>query len=206
MRMKTDRDQKGAIATNNVVNLSDKRNKGRRRVLFLSGTACLILIMFLFAVGFLHDRQKPALPFELSTMYRQFFSSSLPISNVKRGPIPICSGGNRAGRRVSCLVDGDTGWEAGVKWRLLNVDAPELSSSQCQAERRMALRARQRLQVLMSNGYRIDWTGKTGSYGRALVRIALSDGRYAGDVLLAEGLAQPWPNQGNIWCDGTSRP
>jgi len=110
MRMKTDRDQKGAIATNNVVNLSDKRNKGRRRVLFLSGTACLILIMFLFAVGFLHDRQKPALPFELSAMYRQFFSSSLPISNVKRGPIPICSGGNRAGRRVSCLVDGDTGW------------------------------------------------------------------------------------------------
>jgi hypothetical protein len=27
------------------------------------------------------------------------------------------------------------------------------------------------------------------------------DGRDAGDVLMAEHLAQPWPNRGNVWCE-----
>ncbi len=54
----------------------------------------------------------------------------------------------------------------------------------------------------MSAEYRIDWTGTNGSYGRALVRIALADGRDAGKVLLKEGLAQPWANSGNVWCGG----
>jgi endonuclease YncB( thermonuclease family) len=39
--------------------------------------------------------------------------------------IDMCSGGDRAARKVTCLVDGDTGWERGVKWRLLDIDAPE---------------------------------------------------------------------------------
>lgn len=35
---------------------------------------------------------------------------------------------------------------------------------------------------------------------RDLVRVILNDGRDAGDVLVKEGLAQPWPNKGNKWC------
>ncbi|MEN3793937.1 hypothetical protein [Fulvimarina sp. MAC3] len=37
-------------------------------------------------------------------------------------------------------------------------------------------------------------------YGRALVSIQLSNGRDAGQTLIDEGLAQPWPNSGNPWC------
>ena len=33
------------------------------------------------------------------------------------GMPPVCSGGNRAARKLTCIVDGDTGWENGVKWR-----------------------------------------------------------------------------------------
>ena len=117
-------------------------------------------------------------------------SQAVPAAQIvgfNRGTIPICSGGNRAARKVTCLVDGDTGWEHGVKWRLL-------STPGCSSEYNTAIAARDRLQALMGAGYRIDWTGANGSYGRALVRITLSDGRDAGKVLLKEDLAQPWPN------------
>jgi endonuclease YncB( thermonuclease family) len=39
--------------------------------------------------------------------------------------IDTCSGGNRAARKVTRIVDGDTIWQAGVKMRLLDIDTPE---------------------------------------------------------------------------------
>lgn len=115
--------------------------------------------------------------------------------------IPICSGGDRAARKVTCLVDGDTGWEQGVKWRYRNIDAPEMiEHAECRAEADRAVAARDELRRMMSAGYRVNWSGKHGRYDRAIVTITLADGRDAGETLLAEGLAQPWPNTGNIWC------
>ena len=114
----------------------------------------------------------------------------------------ICSGGNRAARGVTCLVDADTGWERGVKWRLLDIDAPEISRPECQRELEIGNESTRRLQRLMAGGYRIaDSGGKDRtSDRRALVRVILPDGRDAGQVLIREGLAQPWPNKGNKWC------
>lgn len=99
-------------------------------------------------------------------------------------------------------MDGDTGWENGRKWRLKNIDAPELAEHAiCRAEVAKAEEARDRLRELMAGGYRINWTGKNGYYGRAIVTITLGDGRDAGRVLLRERLAQRWPNDGDaIWC------
>lgn len=116
-------------------------------------------------------------------------------------PLPICRGGHRAARHLTCIVDGDTGWENGVKWRYEAIDAPEMSShAGCRAESAKALQSRDRLRELMGAGYRINWSGDKGRYGRQLVTITLADGRDAGDALEAEGLAQPWPNHGNVWC------
>ena len=96
-------------------------------------------------------------------------------------PIDRCSGGNRAERKVTCIVDGDTGWERGVKWRLSAVDTPERGNrAACAAERRMSARATQRLIQLMRGGYRLVQTGKRGKYKRVLVRVRLKDGRDAG--------------------------
>lgn len=53
--------------------------------------------------------------------------------------------------------------------------------------------------MLMSRGYSLTQYGK-GYYGRTLVTVILADGRDAGDVLIAEGLSQRWPNSGNPWC------
>jgi micrococcal nuclease len=116
--------------------------------------------------------------------------------------IDLCSGGNRAARKVTCLVDGDTGWENGVKWRLLDIDTPETSQAECAAEQAIGKRATIRLQQLMSAGYTLESSGRTDrtSDHRELLRVRLVDGRDAGSVLVDEGLAQRWPNKRNIWC------
>lgn len=111
--------------------------------------------------------------------------------------IPVCSGGNREARKLTCLVDGDTGYERGVKWRAVEVDTPEIGHAACPAEKRLGNQARDRLRALMDDGYRIAFNGKADRYQRALARVILSDGRDAGQVLIAEGLSQPWPNRGN---------
>lgn len=103
--------------------------------------------------------------------------------------------------RRTCLVDGDTGWQDGVKWRLLNVDAPEMDDkAECAAEREKAEASLRRLQELMADGYGIKNSGRKDKFDRALVDVVLTDGRDAGSLLMAEGLAQPWPNRGNVWC------
>lgn len=102
--------------------------------------------------------------------------------------------------RRTCLVDGDTGWQDGVKWRLLSVDTPELGNPECPRERELAEAASKRLVELMSPGYAISWSDRRDQYKRELVTIRSKDGRDIGEVLKGEGLAQPWPNQGNVWC------
>jgi endonuclease YncB( thermonuclease family) len=103
--------------------------------------------------------------------------------------------------RRTCLVDGDTGWQDGTKWRMQGIDAPEKDNkAECESERVKAQASLQRLAELMAPGYMIKGSGKDDRFARALVDVVLNDGRDAGKVLIAEGLAQPWPNSGNVWC------
>lgn len=111
-------------------------------------------------------------------------------------PIKACGWLSR-----TCLVDGDTGWQDGVKWRLESVDAPEMGNAACARERDLAAKSLDRLGALMTPGYKIAWSGRKDRFGRELVAITLADGRDAGKALIAEGLAQVWPNTGNIWCE-----
>jgi endonuclease YncB( thermonuclease family) len=116
-------------------------------------------------------------------------------------PIELCTGPDRAGRKVTCLVDGDTGWEAGVKWRLFGVDTPEYSANaECPEEPEIAKIATYRMLDLMRGGYEIERLGERDRSGRDLVRIRLSDGRSAGHVLREEGLAVSWPHRPRVWC------
>ena len=121
-------------------------------------------------------------------------SSYVPTA-AHRGALPLCSGS----RRSTCLVDGDTGWADGRKWRLAEIDAPEVFSPACAQEKRIGDRATRRLKDLMATGYVLS-EGAPDIYGRTLVHITLADGRDAGRVLVQEGLAQPWPNHANPWC------
>jgi endonuclease YncB( thermonuclease family) len=121
---------------------------------------------------------------------------------TKRPTVGLCSGGDRAARRVTCVVDGDTIWEEGNKLRFLDIDAAETDSkASCAAERVAAAKGAQMVIEVMQTGYRIHYTGRTGGYGRDLVKMYNSDGQDVGQLLIQQGFAQPWPNSSNPWCD-----
>jgi endonuclease YncB( thermonuclease family) len=127
---------------------------------------------------------------------------AIAITATPAAAIDICSGGNRAERKITCVVDGDTIWQNSVKMRLLEIDTPETFEAQCDREKQLGEKAKLRLQALMSNGYRLEdsVTKDRTSDHRNLVHVILPDGRDAGKVLVNEGFAQPWPNKGNQWC------
>jgi len=119
-----------------------------------------------------------------------------PAGEDRAGPIALCS----AYEHRNCIIDGDTGRDRGEKWRLVAIDAPEISEPGCEHERTLGIAARNRLQELLAGGYRIRPTGRTDPHGRNLIDIELPDGRDVSRILRDEGLAQRWPNRGNIWC------
>ena len=87
--------------------------------------------------------------------------------------------------RQTCVVDGDTIWLEGVKIRIADIDTPEISSPQCDAEYERGIRARDRLVVLLNEGK---------------LRVVMRDGRSLGDQLVGEGLARTWTGRREPWC------
>jgi endonuclease YncB( thermonuclease family) len=67
-------------------------------------------------------------------------------NDVLAATFPICG----VGRRITCVVDGDTFWLDGVKIRIADIDAPELSPARCEAERLKGEAAKSRLQRLLN--------------------------------------------------------
>ena len=63
------------------------------------------------------------------------------------GAMPICG----SGKRVTCVVDGDTFWLGGVKYRLKGVDTPEVHGK-CRNERRLAKKATEALREFFERG------------------------------------------------------
>lgn len=110
-------------------------------------------------------------------------------------------------------VDGDTIKCSGQNMRLIGdgvpfktgIDTPETGGrAKCDRERMLAKEAKKRLaELLRDPGVRIEDTGfrdKTPSR-RPLVRVRLSDGRLAENILLAEGHAIIWrPHVKRPWC------
>ena len=110
--------------------------------------------------------------------------------------MPVCG----SGRRLNCIVDGDTFWLDGEKYRIANIDTPEIKGK-CADEQTVAIRARQRLLTMVDGrSIRIKVTGKD-RYSRTLVLVADADGDI-GDRLVAEGLAEVWGGAFIDWCPG----
>lgn len=110
------------------------------------------------------------------------------------GAMPICG----SGKRVTCVVDGDTFWLEGVKYRLKDVDTPEVHGK-CRNERRLAKKATEALRGFFERGEMQLTTYGRGYYGRVLVRVSIS-GVDAGEWLIENGLARRWPDGKKWWC------
>jgi micrococcal nuclease len=114
------------------------------------------------------------------------------------GNFALCAGASRQ----DCVIDGDTIRYRGIKIRLEDIDAPEISSPQCVSEAARGRRATERLLELMNAGpFAVVRTGGRDEdiYGRKLRTIERA-GRSLGDVLIAEGLARRWDGARRSWC------
>lgn len=102
------------------------------------------------------------------------------------------------------VIDGDTVERAGVRYRLIGLDAPEISEAQCAKERVLGRAALQRLRELIASAHNVDlWPAGDArdAYGRQLAHLMV-DGRDAGEILVGEGLANPYHNRDarGGWC------
>ena len=107
-----------------------------------------------------------------------------------------------SGKRITCVVDGDTFWLDGVKIRMEGYDTPEPQTDICGGlrEKLLAERATSRLIELMNTGYSVEFSGEKGGYGRDLATVRVG-GVDVGEILIAEGLARKWPNGQEFWCE-----
>lgn len=107
-----------------------------------------------------------------------------------------------AAQRSVTVIDGDTLRVSGEVVRLAGIDAPELRRPRCAEERRLARTARDRLQVLVAGGVRLQPAAGRDRYRRVLARVIDRRGRDVGEVLVAEGLAVPYHGRGprHRWC------
>ena len=106
------------------------------------------------------------------------------------------SGGGR-----DCVVDGDTFWFAGEKYRVADIDTPETHPARCAEEAALGEAATGRLRDWLNAGsFSLESAGRdTDRYGRKL-RIVTRGGTSVGSALVAEGLARPWEGARRPWC------
>ena len=95
------------------------------------------------------------------------------------------------------VTDGDTLRIDGEKIRIANIDAPEIREAKCDAERRLGIVAKARLEALLNSGDIEVLRGDPQDgrmkdrHGRTLATITV-DGRDIGEILIAEKVARPW--------------
>jgi micrococcal nuclease len=118
------------------------------------------------------------------------------------GRFVTCAGA----QRVNCVVDGDTFWYRAVKYRISDIDTPEIGRPECASEKRLGEAATEALRRELNRGgnilIRVE-SSDIDRYGRKL-RVVMRDGQSVGDRLIAEGLAEKWQGRRQSWCGGAS--
>ncbi|ACM39480.1 MULTISPECIES: thermonuclease family protein [Rhizobium/Agrobacterium group] len=125
-------------------------------------------------------------------MDRTVVLASARAEDALSAPFSICG----EGRRMNCVVDGDTFWFKGEKIRIADIDTPELSPARCTAERVKGEAAKARILALLNAGPFSMSTGLRDEdrYGRKL-RTVSRKGQSFGEIFVGEGLAR------RSWCD-----
>ena len=113
-----------------------------------------------------------------------------------KAEFPLCG----SGKRITCVVDGDTVWFEGVKYRFEEIDTPEKGElAECMQEGLQAIEATKRLaEILSTYEFTIERRGND-RYGRVLARFRIGRAT-AGEMLVREGLARPWRGKTEEWC------
>ena len=107
-----------------------------------------------------------------------------------------------SGKRIDCVVDGDTFWMDGAKIRIADIDTPETHPPRCAAEAKAGRAATLRMQALLNDGpfELVPIRRDVDRYGRKLRRVE-RDGTSLGAVLVGEGLAREYAGGRRAgWC------
>lgn len=123
--------------------------------------------------------------------------ATVPPEDTISASFPICA----SGARTTCVVDGDTFWLDGIKYRISDIDTPETSEPRCAEEKALGEQATIRLQTLLNAGA---FGLKAGmrdedKYSRKL-REVYRGGQSLGAQLVDEGLAHRWIGFKQSWC------
>jgi endonuclease YncB( thermonuclease family) len=130
-----------------------------------------------------------------SSMKALIITSALIVASPALA-IEVCG----SGPRITCVVDGDTVWIEGIKYRFEEIDTPEKDGlAKCPQEALQAAVATERLaEILTAYPFTIEPSGMD-RYGRVLARFNIGK-TTAGEMLIAEGLAKPWRGRTADWC------
>lgn len=108
---------------------------------------------------------------------------------------------------ISKVVDGDTYWANGVKYREVDMDTPETNNNpkhgyKCDAERRLGELAKSEAEaVLLNRKIWIKPTGKWDRYDRPLVKARFGQGNWYGEHMIKMRLAAKWQGRKHRWCE-----
>lgn len=106
------------------------------------------------------------------------------------------SGGGR-----NCVIDGDTFWFAGNKYRIADIDTPETHPARCPEEAALGGAATKRLHEWLNDGaFSLQTIDRDRDMHGRKLRILTRGGTSVGSVLVAEGLARPWEGPRRPWC------
>lgn len=104
------------------------------------------------------------------------------------------------------VIDGDTIDVNGERIRIANIDAPEIRGAKCDAEKRLGIVAKHRLEQLVQAGRLeiIPGDPKNGRvrdrHGRTLATIRI-DGDDVGEILIRDSIAREWSGRREPWCE-----
>lgn len=99
-------------------------------------------------------------------------------------------------------VDGDTIGHGDERYRLVGFDTPETFRAQCDAEKALGLKAKDRLtEIIQTAGQvKLEIQSRRDKYGRYLA-VGKADGQEVGAILISEGLARPYEGgKRQPWC------
>ncbi len=158
-----------------------------------SGVTIFNLLMLAFFAGWLAPSVGPGLE-DMMGRYE-------PPTVTSRDALSAQFGFCHSGGGTNCVVDGDTFWLHGQRYRIADIDTPETHGPRCAAEGALGARATGRLQDLLNAGpFTLESADRdVDRYGRRL-RVVTRGGTSIGGMLVDEGMARPWEGSRRPWC------
>ena len=101
--------------------------------------------------------------------------------------------------RTNCVIDGDTIYAGGEKLQIAGIEAPQIQSAQCDAERNRGIEAATRLAALLNSG-KVTVSGTFRDDAGRSVRKVNVDGQDVAGTMIDASLARAPGDGSTNWC------